>query len=132
MSRVVTLSMEEAEQLHHLLTADDHLFIESFRSEKRVREVRAWRSLLRHTLLEMGYEAEARAKIDYTPIGAPYIVDSEVCISISHAIDRVAIVVSDSRCAIDVESINRDFTRAAKRYCSDAEHALLVDAGVDQ
>ncbi len=125
MYRVVVAAIAEASV--DGLTGGDKQFIESLRSDKRRREVRAWRSQLRMLLRELGFESDSKKEILYNDLGAPYIVDSPLFISVSHSSTHVAVMVSDSKCAIDIESMDRDFDRVASRYVSPREHGL-VDA----
>ncbi len=99
-----------------LLSRDDRAFIESLRSDKRRREVRSWRSLLRRRLCELGYEWGSAARILYDGVGAPYFEGRELYFGVSHCRSQVAVIVSDRRCAVDIEELNRNFASVAKRY----------------
>ncbi len=99
------------------LTQSDIQYIDSLRSVKRQSEVASWRELLRRSI-------STTADILYHASGAPYIVGSDLFISASHSSTKVAIVVSSAPCAIDIESLSRDFERVASRYISIPELEL--------
>ncbi len=63
----------------------------------------------------------AQSEILYNDIGAPYIADCELFISVSHSSTHIAIIISDQLCAIDIESTERNFSRVASRYATDRE-----------
>ncbi|MFR9672833.1 MAG: 4'-phosphopantetheinyl transferase superfamily protein [Rikenellaceae bacterium] len=121
------MSRLEIERIEALVTApqltdSDKAYIEGFASSsKRRGEITAWRTLLRRTLVEMGHEVEASNEILYNEVGAPYLVDSKLHISVSHSSTLVAVVVSSYPCAVDIESCERDFERVAKRYATPRE-----------
>lgn len=125
MSRVEIRSIAEALEYANLLSADDREFIATLRVDKRRREVMAWRSLLRWMVEGLS------SPIRYDSVGAPYLSDSELFISVSHSRTHVAVVVSDHKCAIDIESLDRDFERVASRYSTAEERALLAGSGID-
>ncbi len=109
------------------LTPSDRAYIEALSSLKRRREVASWRSLLRRTLLEMGYGADVfGADILYTDVGAPRLSNSNLHIGVSHSSYLVAVVVSAKRaCAIDIEALERDFERVAHKYTTPDEISLF-------
>ncbi len=102
------------------LTAEDREYIEGLRSQRRKQEVTSWRAALRR---ELGCEAEIR----YNEVGAPYMVDYEGYISVSHSRESVAVMISERRCAVDIESCSRDFERVASRYVRAEERKLQCD-----
>lgn len=53
--------------------------------------------------------------------GSPYLLDNKRYISISHTKDTVAIMISDSRCGIDIEHKSRDAKRVALKFTSENE-----------
>lgn len=116
MSRVVVGSIEPYGSQNHL-TQSDIKYIDSLSSLKRQSEVASWRDLLRSTL-------STESDILYHSSGAPYIVDSGFFISVSHSSTRVALIISEHPCAIDIESLSRDFDRVASRYITHPELKL--------
>lgn len=117
MSRVAIGGVEPYGAQSHL-TESDIAYIESLKSKKRQMEVASWRELLRSGF---GITCD----VLYHPSGAPYLVGSEYFISVSHSSSFVAIILSDSACAIDIESISRDFKRVSSRYVTPSEALLL-------
>lgn len=128
MSRVEILAIDQALQYSDLLIADDCEFVETLSADRRRREVVAWRSLLRWMLSEMG--ADARLPVKYDIVGAPYLVGSALFISVSHSSTHVAIVISESKCAVDIESLDRNFESVASRYATASERTLLQNSDI--
>lgn len=116
---IAPMGAEETQQI----APSDREYLESLRSKKRIRESATWRGVLRERLQKLGCEA-ARQEIRYNEVGAPYIEGSELKFSVSHSSEFVAVIVSDSRCAIDIESTERDFERVARRYVTEEESKL--------
>ncbi len=114
-----------------LLPPSDIAYIESVTAQRRRDEIRAWRWLLRQTLLEMGYKEDSRKEINYNRYGAPYLAGSQLHFSVSHSRSHVAIIISDKACAIDIESLDRNFDRASARYITNAERDILASANIE-
>lgn len=117
------LFIEQIGSLEHLRSSAaevDIRFVEQFSCERRVREVLAWRAIVRR---ELG----ADVVIDYAPTGTPIIVGSTKHISVSHSSEYVAVAISDAPCGVDIDGIGRNYSRVASRYASDAERALSHD-----
>ncbi len=91
------------------------------RGEYRRVEREAWHKLARYLL------HDEAAQFDYTAVGAPFIVGSPLHISVSHSADLVAVILSKVRCAVDIESLTRNFERVASRYISPRESLLQED-----
>lgn len=91
-------------------------------SERRKREWLSWQVLLGHLLgvVETAYRAS----------GAPYIIGSTKFLSVSHCRDYVAVLVSDTPCAVDIEPCNRDFCCASSRFLTEAEQAFSTKLGL--
>lgn len=112
------IATEEA--LREGATAEDKAFVEAFSSAHRRREVLAWRSIVRR---ELGNDCA----IGYDEWGAPVVGNSDTHIGVSHCRDLVAVVISDSPCAVDVEERSRNFEGVSARYMTDKERALSAD-----
>ncbi len=89
----------------------------SFASPHRRREFLAWRAVARRLA---GRETE----IGYDEWGAPVIAGSTLHVAVSHSRAHVAVIVSDRPCAVDIESLSRNFGKIMRRYLSDEERAL--------
>lgn len=89
-----------------------------------------WRRMARNLIGNRPLEVE------YTAEGAPRINNFPYAhISVSHCREAVALVVSPRRCGVDVESLDRNFSRIAQRYISPSEWALrpaAASAGGEQ
>ncbi|MDO5496290.1 MAG: 4'-phosphopantetheinyl transferase superfamily protein [Alistipes sp.] len=104
-----------------LAAADDadRASIAGFSSPSRCRERLAWRELLRR-------ELRMPVAVSYLPSGRPLLQGSAFqYISVSHCADMVAVVLSDARCGVDVERLDRRFAAVAERYISDEELSLV-------
>ena len=62
-------------------------------------------------------------EIEYSMLGVPQ-VSGGVEVSVSHCRGMVAVLFSEERCGVDVELLERDFERTAKRWISGPERAL--------
>ena len=105
------------ETLRASAVAEDVAFVEQFASASRRCEVLAWRAIVRR---ELGCDLE----ITHNEYGAPTVNTPNTYISVSHSRDRVAVLLADRACAVDIESVERDFRRVATRYLSKEEQQL--------
>lgn len=112
------IATEEA--LRKGATAEDKAFVEAFSSAHRRREVLAWRSIVRR---ELGSDCA----IGYDEWGAPVVGNSDTHISVSHCRDLVAVVISDTPCAVDIEERGRNFEGVSARYMTEQERSLSTD-----
>jgi phosphopantetheinyl transferase len=80
-------------------------------------EVLAWRAIVRR---ELGNDVH----IGYDEYGAPQVDIHDRYISVSHSRGVVAVLISDTPCAVDIEHKDRDFRRVASRYLSDREREI--------
>ncbi len=91
----------------------------AFASPRRRREFLSWRALVYRHLgrdVRLGYDAA----------GGPIIEDSELCLGVSHSTDRVAVIISDRPCAVDVEPVGRNFGRVVAKFLTDEECARFT------
>lgn len=86
----------------------------------RRREYLAWRALVRR---ELGRDTT----IGYDPTGAPVVCGRAVHLSVAHCRGRIAVCLSDARCAVDIEPESRNFCVALPRYMTAAEQRLTTD-----
>lgn len=101
--------------------ARDLQAVESFTSASRRAERLAWRRALRRVAPD--------AEVEYEPSGAPLLKNSPYeHISVSHSRTSVAVVLSHARCAVDIESLDRNFEKIARRYTTPTERALCAEA----
>ena len=118
---VLVARMPQLEELEALATAEELQSVASFCSCSRRRERLAWRALLRESL---GEQVEVR----YQESGAPIILNSPYkYISVSHSRTHVAIALSHTPCGVDIESLDRDFSKVASRYLRDEERVLSCE-----
>ena len=80
----------------------------------RRREAWAWRYIVRR---EVGRDADIR----YNEVGAPYIANYPVYISVSHSKGRVAVAFSNRKCAVDIEQLRRHFGTVKDYYLNNTE-----------
>lgn len=91
-----------------------------FGSQRRRREYLMWRHIVRR---ELG----AQTEIEYLPSGRPVVNHPDTYIGVSHDRDYVAVIISQHPCAIDIEPLSRDFTRAVGRCTTEEERSLSDD-----
>lgn len=101
-----------------MLTAEDRAFLEGMKPGPRRSSRAAWRAAARSEL--------GKATIGYDGDGAPVIEGSDkyTHIGVSHSRRHAAVILSNNRCAIDIEDTQRDFNRASSRFLSPEESAL--------
>lgn len=108
-------------QLESLIAAaneEERASVEGFTSPSRIAERLAWRIMVREVL---GRDIT----ISYSDSGAPSIQDSQYkYISVSHCADRVAVLLSQRPCGLDIELTGRNFDRVATRYMNPDEQTL--------
>lgn len=62
-----------------------------------------------------------KSEIVYQTDGKPTLLNSRKFISISHSANLVVVFISELNCGVDVETINRDTDRIAKRFLHPSE-----------
>ena len=93
---------------------------QSFKSVKRQKEWLGVRLLLKHlqgTNISIGYKST----------GAPYLIESDKQISISHSGSLVALVLSDERVGLDVQTISNKPLKLISHFLSNKEQNILQD-----
>ena len=83
----------------------------------RAREYLAWRAIVRR---EVGRDA----RIGYNAVGAPVLENYPYLLTVSHGAGRVAVGISERRCAVDIERLDRNFLRILSRYLTPDEQRL--------
>lgn len=107
--------------LEQMADAADLAAVEGLKGARRTERL-MWRVLARRLIDNRPLEVE------YTTEGAPHVKNFPYAhISVSHCREAVAVVASNSRCGVDIESLNRNFRRIAPRYISPEEWALKPD-----
>lgn len=106
---------ENIETLLPLCLPDDRREAAKFVNESRKIEWLAWHALLQ--ALHPG------AKASYDPQGGP-ILDVNLHIGVSHTRNYAAVILAPTPCAIDIENIERDFSRALPRYTTPQEQLI--------
>jgi phosphopantetheinyl transferase len=114
------LFIENIDSEEHLLATAhpvDLSIVEGYSNANRRREVLAWRAIVRR---ELGSEVV----ISYDENGAPTLDNPHINIGVSHSRGVVAVMLSESPCAVDIEQADRDFRRVAERYLSHSEYEI--------
>ena len=121
---VAVWKIEENEQeLLSLVTQNDLDSVKDIRSSVKRVERLSWRALLRWVSPDVG-------DVTYNTLGAPFV--DGMFLSVSHCRDYAVLVVSKCvKCAIDVESIDRNFENVRSRYLSDKEMKAIGLIGVE-
>lgn len=105
------------EALMATATIEDRASVASFANARRRCEVLAWRALVRR---ELG----VGVAISHDEYGAPIVDLPDTHISVSHSREKVAVLISDAPCAVDIECVERNFRRVADHYLSTEEQQL--------
>ena len=118
--RIIVERLLSEEELSPCANSEDLLCASRFGSPHRRAEFLAWRRIVRR---ELGNGV----RLEYSPVGAPVVADEDIYIGVSHCRDAVAVIISPRRCAVDIEPLARDFSKAVPRFVSDAERPLSDD-----
>ena len=100
------------------LTEAESKYYSQLNTEKRKCEWLAWHLLVKEFFNDHSIE------ITYNAEGAP-ITNNNSQISVSHGGELVGIVVARCACGIDIEPLNRDFSRVRSRILSEQESRQL-------
>lgn len=119
-SRIFIEEIASEELLRSAATEDDRAYVAAFGSARRRCEVLAWRNLVRR---EVGRDCH----IGYEACGAPIITNPNIHIGVSHCCDRVAVILAEKPCAIDIETTERNFAGVAERFLTPEELRLSGD-----
>ena len=106
---------ETPEELLRLCTPTDRRQADRFEAKARRREWLAWHALLQ--TLRPG------ARTFYDEQGGPLLESSE-CIGVSHTTGYAAVILAPRPCAVDIENIDRNYSRVLSRYASPQEQIL--------
>ena len=87
----------------------------------------SWRAIVRREVCREFGCRPAEIAIAYNETGAPVVEGAAVHAAVSHCRGSVAVGLSDAPCAVDIESLDRNFGRIASRYMTPAEQALSDD-----
>lgn len=87
----------------------------------------SWRAIVRREVCREFGCRPAQIAIAYNETGAPVVEGTAVHAAVSHCRGSVAVGLSDAPCAVDIESLDRNFGRIAFRYMTPAEQALSDD-----
>lgn len=100
-----------------LITEQERSAAMSMPRLRRRREWLMWRAVVREHLGE-------DTQIGYDAVGAPILIDRNGYIGVSHNREQVAVMYSENRCAVDIETLSRRFDKIASKYMTDAERLL--------
>lgn len=107
-------------------TPEERVQAGSFAPVRRA-EWLSWRAIVRRELVAATDCAAQEVRIGYNEVGAPVVGNCPLHLAVSHCEGSVAVALSDAPCAVDIESLGRDFGRVADRYMTPAEAALCDD-----
>ncbi len=122
-ARLAIAQILPSDTLRSEVSAAEIAEIESFVSEARKAERLTWRALLRRVL---GIAPSVPHAVKYNALGAPHLIDSSLHLSVSHSRTKVAIILSPTPCAVDIDSVYRNFERVSSRFVSPAERELIA------
>ncbi len=106
-----------------------------FGSISRRCEWLSWRAHLRRSLSISSFcGISADVQLCYTSGGAPQILGSKdpVYIAVTHTRSRVAILLAERPCGVDMEILSRNFGRVSSRYLSPSESDLATNVIPEQ
>ncbi len=91
---------------------------QSLKTDKRKKEFLSSRILLKLLIKDC-------PKVEYDNFGAPFILNSDEKISISHSGIYVVVAKSESRVGIDIEQISEKLARTKHKYSSEKELSFI-------
>lgn len=116
-SRLFIESLPPLEELESRATEQDLLQISGYTSSQRRAESLAWRAIVRRELGD-------GVSISYDEWGGPIVTNPHRYIGVSHTTGYVAVAISESPCAVDIEGTQRNFDRVVSRYLTPQEQQL--------
>ena len=103
-----------------VLTEEEANYLQKLNVEKRRAEWLCW-----HLMVRYYFDCE-KVEISYDSSGRPILSDElNRQISVTHGGNLVGIIISEKNCGIDIESVNRNFSRVKNRYLSENEIQIL-------
>ena len=120
---IIVAPVDNTAEHSPLLTEEDHTHLATLTSPTRRAQWSTWRSIVR---AELGAEASLR----YNSMGAPLLereVGRVAYISVSHSAEWVAVMFGATRCGVDIESHQRNFSKVATRYITPEEREALAE-----
>lgn len=120
---IVVAPVDSTAEQSPLLTKEDHTHLATLTSPTRRAQWCTWRSIVR---AELGAEVSLR----YNSMGAPLLeqaVGKVAYISVSHSAEWVAVMFSTTRCGVDIESHQRNFSKVATRYITPEERETFAE-----
>ncbi len=126
--RLIIEPILSLETLKMMVTPSEWSQSEEFASLSRRREWLSWRAHLRAHLFKNPFCGVNGDNLEfaYTQSGAPYIINCDIHISVSHTRTHVAILLGDTPCAIDMELLSRNFSTVSQRYISPTESTFIT------
>lgn len=113
---IIMTAIKDEEYYADKVTAEDRQSALRFSNKVRRSAFLAWRAVVRRQVGDK--------EISYDSVGAPVVEDSEIHIGVSHTLGIVAVILSNHKCAIDIEPADRDCSMAASRFVSQQEREL--------
>ena len=89
----------------------------------------SWRAIVRREVCREFGCRPAEIAIAYNETGAPVVEGAAVHAAVSHCRGSVAVGLSDAPCAVDIESLDRNFGRIASRYMTPRSRRSLTTRG---
>ncbi len=122
--RLIVGEILPLDKLEGLVRPQEWAESEKFGSPKRRCEWLSWRVHLRRELAHLPFcGVGADIEIEYSEQGAPRIVGGPIYIGVTHTSHFVAVLLSQSRCGVDMEHVGRNFGCVATRYLSEVEQS---------
>ncbi|MBQ5634697.1 MAG: 4'-phosphopantetheinyl transferase superfamily protein [Alistipes sp.] len=116
-SRLFFEPIPSLQELEARAVEQDLCAVEALTAPARRAEALAWRAIVRR-------EVGEQVNIAYDEWGAPIVEGTACHIGVSHSGERVAVIIGEESCAVDIERCDRNFDRVVLRYLSEEELAL--------
>lgn len=106
-----------------LLTESDREHLATLSAPARRAQWSTVRTIIRR---ELGEDAELRYNFSGALVLAKPVGDIHY-LSVSHTAEWVAVLLCENRCGVDIESLDRHFSKVASRYISHEEQERLAE-----
>lgn len=115
--KVVLEPVRSADTLGEAVTQAERAEAARLAPPARRDEYLTWRAVVRRCL-------GCGVGISYDAVGAPTVDTPDIYISVAHSAGMTAVAIDSGRCGVDIEALDRDFSKGVRRILSARELSL--------
>ncbi len=109
--KVVLEPVRSADTLGEAVTQAERAEAARLAPPVRRDEYLTWRAVVRRCL-------GCGVGISYDAVGAPTVDTPDIYISVAHSAGMTAVAIDSGRCGVDIEALDRDFSKGVRRILS--------------